>query len=34
MGRLRAHGLLVEVTVEEKLLLSIPVELRQPIKAN
>jgi Flp pilus assembly protein TadD len=28
MGRLRAHGLLVEVRVEGKLLVSIPVELR------
>jgi hypothetical protein len=31
MGRLRAHGLLVEVKVEGKLLVSIPVELRQSI---
>jgi hypothetical protein len=29
MGRLRAHGLLVEVKVEGKLLVSIPVELRK-----
>ncbi len=28
MGRLRAHGLLVEVTVEGKRLVSIPVEWR------
>jgi len=29
MGRLRAHGLLVEVKVEGELLVSIPVELRK-----
>jgi tetratricopeptide (TPR) repeat protein len=29
MGRLRAHGLLFEVKVEEKLLLIIPIELRK-----
>jgi Flp pilus assembly protein TadD len=29
MGRLRAHGLLVEVTVGGKLLISIPAELRE-----
>lgn len=28
MGRLRSHGLLVEVTVEDNVLVSIPVELR------
>jgi hypothetical protein len=31
MGHLRAHGLLVEVMVEGKLLVSIPVELRQQL---
>ena len=29
MGRLRSHGLLIEVTVDRKLLISIPMELRK-----
>jgi tetratricopeptide (TPR) repeat protein len=33
MGRLRVHGLLVEVTVAGKLLVSIPVELRRQTPA-
>lgn len=34
MGRLRAHGLLVEVTVEGRLLVSIPAELRKQPKGS
>lgn len=31
MGRLRAHGLLAEATVDGQLLITIPVELREPL---
>jgi tetratricopeptide (TPR) repeat protein len=34
MGRLRAHGLLVEATVDGKLLVCIPMELRKPGHAS
>jgi tetratricopeptide (TPR) repeat protein len=33
MGRLRLHGLLGEATVDQALLILIPVELRQPLRA-
>ncbi len=38
MGRLRIRGLLVEATIpeaagNEELILTIPVELREPLKA-
>ena len=31
MGRLRAHALLAEATVEEELFLTVPVEIQEPL---